>query len=95
MITIEVIVSEAEVSVPFHLIIDTINTPNYAFIIKNKPFKLDFDLQNGRHSIYISGKNSWEAKTKIIVYKNNKIMDTADFEEGSPIYYTYILTIKK
>lgn len=58
MITIEVQVNGANVSVPFHTIIDTKNKPDYMVIIKDKPFKINLELSIKAHTIYINSKNT-------------------------------------
>lgn len=93
MITIEVKVSGANVIVPFHTIIDTKNKPDYMLIIKDKPFKLDFELSKGKHSIYINGKNAEMATTTITISNNGNVVAEKVYNTASAIFYAFNLTV--
>lgn len=93
MITIEVKVSGTNVIVPFHTIIDSKNKPDYMLIIKDKPFKIDFELSKGKHSIYINGKNAALATTIITISNNENVIATKTYDKASAIFYAYNLTI--
>jgi hypothetical protein len=93
MITIEVKVSGANVIIPFHTIIDTKNKSDYMLVIKDKPFKIDFELSKGRHSIYINGKNAALATTTITISNNGNVVTNKVYDKASAIFYTFNLTI--
>lgn len=93
MITIEVTVNGANVIVPFHLIIDSKNKPDYMLVIRDKSFKLDVPLHDGKHSIYVNGKNPEDATTTIIISKNGVKISKKVYSTPSAIFYAYNLTI--
>lgn len=93
MISIKVEVAGAKVIVPFHTIIDSKNSPDYMFIIKDKPFEFNFELSKGKHSIYINGKNAELATTTITILNNNVELAKKVYTKKSSIFYIYNLTV--